>query len=100
MEMRRHLGRIPRPVEQVQYVHHHCSAAENAPEPSLMLWHVQTVVPEAYCAFGFGGFNCNAPYSGWGEILLIVMLVLMGSIAILALAAAWLIFRWWQGRQG
>lgn len=58
-------------------------------------------VTSSYCAFGFGGFQCNAPYSGWGSALFVADLVLLGASALLACVTAWQVFQWLRaGRTG
>lgn len=55
-------------------------------------------IASSYCAFGFGGFQCNAPYSGWGGSLAAIGLVLLVTCLVLALTATWQTFRWWNSR--
>jgi hypothetical protein len=49
------------------------------------------------CAFGFGGFQCNDPLSGWGGTILVAILALIVAVVILAVTASYQVFRWWRG---
>ncbi|MEO9339442.1 hypothetical protein ABFT80_18650 [Mesorhizobium sp. SB112] len=52
---------------------------------------------KSLCAFGFGGFQCNDPLSGWGETILVAILALTVVAVILAVTASYQVFRWWRG---
>lgn len=55
-------------------------------------------ITSGYCAFGFGGFQCNAPYSGWGGSLAVIGLVLLVAFLALALTTIWRVIRWWKSK--
>ncbi|QAZ45956.1 hypothetical protein C1M53_26595 [Mesorhizobium sp. Pch-S] len=55
-------------------------------------------ITSSYCAFGFGGFQCNAPFIGWGSSLAVTGLVLLAACLVLALTTIWGVFCWWKSR--
>jgi uncharacterized membrane protein len=51
------------------------------------------------CAFGFGGFQCNDPVSGYGSTLLLAILLLPVLIAVCAIFIALRLWFWWRKTQ-
>lgn len=53
-------------------------------------------ISRTYCgAFGFGGFGCSEPFTGWGDFIFAVTVGLMLANAIQAIIAAALLVRWY-----
>lgn len=50
---------------------------------------VSGTISGRYCAFGFGGFQCNSPFTGHGGTLLAAV-----AVSVAALAAAGAVFLW------
>ncbi|WP_431512399.1 hypothetical protein [Variovorax sp. DAIF25] len=49
---------------------------------------------ERYCAFGFGGFQCNDPVSGYGSALITTSLVSLALLVVSAAIAVWKLIAW------
>ncbi|WP_296775412.1 hypothetical protein [Variovorax sp.] len=49
---------------------------------------------ERYCAFGFGGFQCNDPVSGYGSALITTSLVSIALLVVSAAIAVWKLIAW------
>jgi hypothetical protein len=65
---------------------------------SAVVLATSSTISGRHCAFGFGGFQCNSPFAGYGDILLIGTL---GALAVLIVAvpiAAWRLVAWMRTR--
>lgn len=48
----------------------------------------------SHCTFGFGGFQCNSPFAGYADILLIITFVSLLVLIVSAAIAAWKLIVW------
>lgn len=60
---------------------------------ACVVWYINV----NFCAFGFGGFQCNPPFSGFGGALMIASVALW-LVVLPVLAAVWL-YRVWGWRR-
>jgi hypothetical protein len=51
-----------------------------------------------HCAFGFGGFQCNSPFSGYGDMLLTGTLGALAVLIVTVPIAAWRLIAWMRAR--
>lgn len=59
---------------------------------------VSSTISERNCAFGFGGFQCNSPVAGYGDMLLIASLGAFAMLIIALPVAAWRLIAWFRAR--
>lgn len=59
---------------------------------------VSSTISERHCAFGFGGFQCNSPVAGYGDMLLIASLAAFAMVIIALPVAAWRLIAWFRAR--
>ncbi|MCJ8053265.1 hypothetical protein GB928_015500 [Shinella curvata] len=59
---------------------------------------VSSTISERHCAFGFGGFQCNSPVAGYGDMLLIASLGAFAMLIIALPVAAWRLIAWFRAR--
>ena len=59
---------------------------------------VSNTLYERYCAFGFGGFQCNSPVAGYGDLLLTATLASLAVLVVSAAIAAWRLIAWLRAR--
>ncbi|RFZ87990.1 hypothetical protein D0Y60_09025 [Shinella sp. WSJ-2] len=55
-------------------------------------------ITERHCAFGFGGFQCNSPFAGYGDMLLIATVTSLVVLAASAAVAIWRLIVWFRAR--
>lgn len=61
---------------------------------------VSAHISRTYCgAFGFGGFGCSEPWSGWGDFMFASTMGLMLANIVQAIIVAGLLLRWWFTRK-
>ena len=63
---------------------------------SIVALFITGYIAESHCAFGFGGFSCTQPFTGWGETLLGGILGFLALSAVLAVVFLWRLFWWWR----
>lgn len=59
---------------------------------------VSSTISERHCAFGFGGFQCNSPFAGYGDMLLIATVTSLVVLAASAAVAIWRLIAWLRAR--
>lgn len=59
---------------------------------SLAMWHVNAT----YCAFGFGGFQCNDPFLGAGDLVLFFTIALILITPVTFVVLVYRLARWWR----
>lgn len=57
-----------------------------------------STIYQRYCAFGFGGFQCNSPVAGYGDMLLTTTLVSLPLLVVSAAIAMWKLIAWFRSR--
>ncbi|AOF90124.1 hypothetical protein [Sinorhizobium sp. RAC02] len=65
---------------------------------STVVLNVSNTIQQRHCAFGFGGFQCNSPFSGYGETLLTTTLASFAVLVVSAAIAAWKLIAWFRSR--
>ena len=55
---------------------------------------ISSTISTSYCAFGFGGFQCNDPVSGYGSALITTSLVSLALLVVSAAIAVWKLIAW------
>ena len=65
---------------------------------SAVVLAVSTTIYERHCAFGFGGFQCNSPAAGYGDMLITASLAAFAVLIIALLVAAWRLVAWFRFR--
>lgn len=51
-------------------------------------------IAKDYCAFGFGGFQCNSPFQGYGEALFMAVLASPAVLGGAAIVFLWRLVLW------
>jgi hypothetical protein len=59
---------------------------------------VSSTLSERHCAFGFGGFQCNSPLAGYGDMLLFATLAAFALLIVALPIAAWRLIAWFSAR--
>ncbi len=59
---------------------------------------ISSTIYERHCAFGFGGFQCNSPVAGYGDMLITTNLTAFAVLIIALLVAAWRLVVWFRFR--
>lgn len=57
-----------------------------------------STISSSHCAFGFGGFQCNEPFAGYGGMLFMTTLVAIPSLVVSAAVAVWKLVAWFRSR--
>ncbi len=65
---------------------------------SAVVLTVSTTIYERHCAFGFGGFQCNDPVAGYGDILLTTTLASLAVLTLATMMTAWKLVNWFRFR--
>jgi len=55
---------------------------------------ISSTISTSYCAFGFGGFQCNEPFAGYGGLLAMVTFISLPLLVVSAAIAAWRLIAW------
>jgi hypothetical protein len=65
---------------------------------SAVVLAASSTISGRHCAFGFGGFQCNSPFAGYGDILLSGTLGALAVLIVTVPIAAWRLIAWLRVR--